>query len=76
MFWMYIDTIVFFTVPTMRGDLEVLAYNIIHWLGCKLPWEKNLSDPIVVQKSKEDNMEKTDKITKACFAEQDPPGEC
>lgn len=26
-------------VPTRRGDLETLAYNLLQWLGNKLPWE-------------------------------------
>ncbi|KAJ8928595.1 hypothetical protein NQ314_018801 [Rhamnusium bicolor] len=44
-------------VQTKRGDLEILVYNLIQWLGCTLPWEKNLKDPNVVHKSKEEYME-------------------
>ncbi|XP_055384889.1 nucleosomal histone kinase 1 [Condylostylus longicornis] len=42
-------------VPTMRGDFEILGYNLIHWSGVTLPWEiKNLlSNPTQVQKAKE-----------------------
>ena len=40
-------------VPTMRGDFEILGYNMIHWLCGSLLWDKDLSDPISVQKQKE-----------------------
>ncbi|CAK9813863.1 Nucleosomal histone kinase 1 [Anthophora quadrimaculata] len=40
-------------VPTMRGDFEILGYNMIQWLCGSLLWEKNLSDPVAVQKQKE-----------------------
>ncbi|XP_076164525.1 serine/threonine-protein kinase VRK1 [Ptiloglossa arizonensis] len=40
-------------VPTMRGDFEILGYNMIQWLCGSLLWEKDLSDPVVVQKQKE-----------------------
>ncbi|CAD1477939.1 unnamed protein product, partial [Heterotrigona itama] len=41
-------------VPTMRGDFEILGYNMIQWLCGSLLWEKNLSDPVAVQKKKEE----------------------
>ncbi|OAD59340.1 Nucleosomal histone kinase 1 [Eufriesea mexicana] len=40
-------------VPTMRGDFEILGYNMIQWLCGSLLWEKDLSDPVTVQKQKE-----------------------
>ncbi|XP_055906792.1 nucleosomal histone kinase 1 [Eupeodes corollae] len=42
-------------VPTMRGDIEILGYNLIDWSGVMLPWEKEnlLKVPLKVQKSKE-----------------------
>ncbi|XP_054010460.1 serine/threonine-protein kinase VRK1 [Hylaeus anthracinus] len=40
-------------VPTMRGDFEILGYNMIQWLCGSLLWETDLSDPVVVQKQKE-----------------------
>lgn len=45
-------------VPTMRADLEILAYNLIEWLGAELPWvkEKLLNTPVKVQKAKESFM--------------------
>ncbi|KAG5871173.1 Nucleosomal histone kinase 1 [Gonioctena quinquepunctata] len=61
-------------VPTRRGDLEVLAYNMIQWLGCPLPWEKNLKDPKAVHKLKEEYMDSIPKFIKACFEKRSPPG--
>lgn len=58
-------------VETRRGDLEILAYNLIHWMGCTLPWESDLSDPKAVQKSKEDHMDDIDGFLAACF--ETPP---
>jgi hypothetical protein len=42
----------------MRGDLEILAYNLIQWLAGQLPWEKSnlLQNPAKVQQVKEDSM--------------------
>lgn len=37
----------------MRGDLEILAYNMLQWLVGELPWEKNLKQPKAVQEMKE-----------------------
>uniref|UniRef100_A0A6P7FIL7 non-specific serine/threonine protein kinase n=1 Tax=Diabrotica virgifera virgifera TaxID=50390 RepID=A0A6P7FIL7_DIAVI len=60
-------------VQTRRGDLEILAYNIIQWLGCTLPWEKNLKDPNNVHKSKEEYMSDIPKFMKTCFTSGSPP---
>ncbi|CAH0401060.1 unnamed protein product [Chilo suppressalis] len=43
-------------VPTMRGDLEILGYNMLQWLIGELPWEKNLKQPKIVQDMKESFM--------------------
>ncbi|KAM3956985.1 nucleosomal histone kinase 1 isoform 1-T2 [Aphomia sociella] len=40
-------------VPTMRGDLEILGYNMLQWLIGELPWEKSLKQPKSVQDMKE-----------------------
>nr|CAH7724265.1 unnamed protein product [Callosobruchus chinensis] len=61
-------------VPTRRGDLEILAYNLIHWLGGTLPWDKKLTDPKVVQKCKEEFMDAIPKSVKTCFGNKAPPG--
>ncbi|XP_004927474.1 nucleosomal histone kinase 1 [Bombyx mori] len=40
-------------VPTMRGDLEILGYNMLQWITGELPWEKSLKEPRTVQTLKE-----------------------
>ncbi|XP_061719089.1 serine/threonine-protein kinase VRK1-like [Cydia pomonella] len=40
-------------VATMRGDLEILGYNMLQWLVGTLPWEKSLKQPKAVQEMKE-----------------------
>ncbi|XP_028171803.1 serine/threonine-protein kinase VRK1-like [Ostrinia furnacalis] len=40
-------------VATMRGDLEILGYNMLQWLVGELPWEKSLKVPKTVQDMKE-----------------------
>jgi vaccinia related kinase len=56
-------------VPTMRGDIEILAYNLIEWSGGKLPWVqgKLLNKPAEVQKSKETFMKSIDTSLKLSF---------
>lgn len=56
-------------VPTMRGDIEILAYNLIEWAGAKLPWvaKKLLEKPTDVQKSKEEFMKSVEKSLKSSF---------
>lgn len=58
-------------VETRRGDLEILAYNLIHWLGGTLPWESDLTDPKLVQQSKEQHMSNIKAFLKTCL--QEPP---
>ncbi|XP_053610909.1 serine/threonine-protein kinase VRK1-like [Plodia interpunctella] len=40
-------------VPTMRGDLEILGYNMLQWLLGTLPWERSLQAPKAVQDMKD-----------------------
>jgi len=56
-------------VPTMRSDLEILAYNIVHWSGITLPWEAEglLTVPKKVQESKENFMSDVVGSLKKCF---------
>lgn len=54
-------------VPTMRGDFEILGYNMIQWLSGSLLWEKNLSDPIAVQKQKEKAFDNIPEFLNKCF---------
>ncbi|VDK58123.1 unnamed protein product [Gongylonema pulchrum] len=36
--------------PSYRGDLEILAYNILYWLCGTLPWQKLTEKPDEVKK--------------------------
>ncbi|XP_066585477.1 serine/threonine-protein kinase VRK1-like [Prorops nasuta] len=59
-------------VPTMRGDIEILGYNMIHWLcGC-LPWEKHISDSVTVQKEKEKAFDNIASFLDKCFSTSVP----
>lgn len=60
----------------MRGDIEILAYNIIQWVGGELPWEKNklLGTPVKVQQAKDELMSGVDVRLKHCFSNQQCPG--
>lgn len=53
-------------MPTFRGDIEILSYNIILWLCGSLPWEK-LLDPTTVQKEKEKAFNNIDNFLEKCF---------
>ncbi|XP_049536092.1 nucleosomal histone kinase 1-like [Anopheles darlingi] len=64
-------------VSTIRGDLEVLAYNLIEWAGGKLPWneEKTLKDCNKVHHMKEASIgdgTPTD-FLKRCFPKSKTP---
>lgn len=57
-------------VSTMRGDIEILAYNLIEWAGAKLPWTSPaslLTKPAEVQKLKENFMKEVEKSLKSAF---------
>lgn len=60
----------------MRGDLEILAYNVIQWAGGDLPWQKNnlLGNPAKVQQAKDELLSNIDLRLKNSFAEQQCPG--
>lgn len=60
----------------MRGDFEILAYNLIQWSGVSLPWEteKLLASPPNVQAAKEDFMKNLDVSLKKCFGTSSCPG--
>lgn len=59
-------------MQTRRGDLEILLYNLIHWLGCTLPWENCLNNPVAVKENKEKH-KKSGELVKACFGKCTPP---
>lgn len=58
---------------TYRGDMEILAYNIVHWLSSKLPWETVLKDPSAVMKAKETAMQNVPVFLKTCFGKKPIP---
>lgn len=62
-------------VATRRADLEILAYNLIEWLGVELPWikEKLLAVPAKVQKAKEAFMADVGAALKPLFPKGVPP---
>lgn len=60
-------------VPTMRGDMEILAFNLVHWSGATLPWESVLSDPAKVQQLKDKHMQDITGFVKASY-NRSPPG--
>lgn len=53
----------------MRGDLEILAYNLIQWAGGNLPWKANnsLGNPSKVQQEKESLLNGIDAHIGECF---------
>ncbi|XP_078033881.1 uncharacterized protein LOC144468344 [Augochlora pura] len=55
-------------VSTMRGDFEILGYNMIQWLNKSLLWEKDLSSPVIVQKQKENAFENMSEFLKKTFS--------
>ncbi|CAG9859464.1 unnamed protein product [Phyllotreta striolata] len=56
-------------VHSKRGDLETLAFNMVHWIGCELPWEKDLPNISKVKASKFENysFSSSYKFFKLCF---------
>lgn len=46
---------------------------MLHWLGCKLPWENKTKDPKLVQNSKEENMSSVSNMIKVCFGSRSHP---
>ncbi|XP_015126665.1 serine/threonine-protein kinase VRK1 [Diachasma alloeum] len=61
-------------VPTMRGDFEILGYNIIQWICGSLPWEKNLKEVTGVQRMKEKAFGDVGAFLKECFGAGKCPG--
>lgn len=51
----------------MRGDLEILGYNMLHWLTGELPWEKAIKQPKTVQTMKETFMKSVRSSIKSQF---------
>lgn len=57
-------------VPTRRGDLEILAYNLVHWWGgVQLPWEADRLDlPVRVHEAKRAFMDGGENALRDLFA--------
>lgn len=60
-------------VPTMRGDFEILFYNMVQWMCGKLPWEDNLKTPAPVQAQKEKAFSDVNKFLSRCFKSEEVP---
>ena len=63
----------------MRGDLETLGYNLIHWMGGKLPWEQkeggvsSNADPELIQEQKEECLSNVSLFLHKCFQNKKVP---
>ena len=58
-----------------RSDLEILGYNLVHWLSGTLPWLDVLANPKTVQNQKNAAMANIPAFLAKCFKNgQDHPG--
>ena len=55
-----------------RSDLEILGYNLVHWMSGKLPWIDNLSDHQYVHNQKNGFMRDIQSFLWRCFEDQYP----
>ena len=55
-----------------RSDLEILGYNLVHWMSGKLPWMDNLSDHQYVHNQKNGFMRDIQSFLWRCFKDQYP----
>lgn len=60
-----------FIVMTRRGDLEILAYNLLYWATGSLPWEK-LTNCKEIQAKKESFMKTPSKLLADCYKTATP----
>nr|XP_033806695.1 serine/threonine-protein kinase VRK1 isoform X2 [Geotrypetes seraphini] len=58
--------------PSRRGDLEILGYCMIQWLGGRLPWEDNLKNPESVREAKISFSDEVSTMMDECFPEKKP----
>ena len=59
-----------------RSDLEILAYNLVHWMSGDLPWMDNLANAKYVQSQKNGYMNDVKAFLQRCFKSDDYPGTC
>ena len=55
-----------------RSDLEILGYNMVHWMSGKLPWIDNLSDHEYVHNQKNGFLRDIPSFLWRCFGDQYP----
>jgi len=56
-----------------RSDLEILGYNLVHWLSGNLPWMDSIGNPKTVQAKKEKFMSNIPMGLKQCFGKNSYP---
>jgi len=56
-----------------RSDLEILGYNLVHWMSGDLPWMDVLTDPKAVQAQKNEYLKNVKNFLARCFNSQDYP---
>ena len=57
-----------------RSDLEILGYNLVHWMSGELPWMENLASPHTVHAQKKAYMNDVTSFLQRCFKSNDYPG--
>ncbi|XP_026280806.1 serine/threonine-protein kinase VRK1 isoform X2 [Frankliniella occidentalis] len=62
-----------FGAHSRRGDMEILAYNMLQWVCSRLPWEDDLSDPEKVAEQKRECMDNIPHFLRLCFPNDDAP---
>lgn len=56
-----------------RSDLEILGYNLVHWMSGTLPWMDNLTNPKYVHAQKKGFMNDIRAFLQRCFVSDDYP---
>ncbi|XP_014253110.1 serine/threonine-protein kinase VRK1 [Cimex lectularius] len=54
-------------VPTRRGDMEILGYNLLHWIASSLPWENDIKNKEKVHEKKQQLMKDVSNYFKKHF---------
>uniref|UniRef100_A0A0K2V6N4 non-specific serine/threonine protein kinase n=1 Tax=Lepeophtheirus salmonis TaxID=72036 RepID=A0A0K2V6N4_LEPSM len=52
-----------------RSDLEILGYNLVHWMSGNLPWMSNLTNPVYVHTQKKGFMSDIPSFLRNCFGD-------